>query len=188
MTEMWSLKLNQQRGYPQYNVVKCLKWHGIFVRLQDEIDHVLEGRSYVDFDDLSRLEYAGQTFKETLRLYPVAPGTSRENTSEVTIEGYTIPKGTCLLVKLKLVAERSWLFDSARFLCLLLCFRRNATRYIVAFTYHRLVVCPCVCVCVCLCLYVCVCVRAGVHACALRARARACVCHSDGLMDHTKTI
>ena len=69
------------------------------VRLQQEIDSVLEGRPFVEYEDLSRLEYVGQVFKETLRLYPVASGTSRHVKDEVNIDGFRIPANSDVMVR-----------------------------------------------------------------------------------------
>jgi len=67
-------------------------------RLQQEVDSVMGMRNYVDFDDIKKLEYCGQVFKETLRLYPPAPGTMRENTEDIVFEGYRIPARSMICV------------------------------------------------------------------------------------------
>lgn len=60
-------------------------------RLQEEVDAVVGFKEFVEYEDLGKLKYCGQVFKETLRLYPVAPGTARENLEEVTVSGFRIP-------------------------------------------------------------------------------------------------
>lgn len=67
-------------------------------RLQDEIDEVMGSRTDVEYEDLSRLTYCGQVFKEILRLYPVGPGTARENAEEIILEGHRIPAKSNLVV------------------------------------------------------------------------------------------
>ena len=55
-------------------------------------------RTDIEYEDVSKLEYCGQVFKEVLRMYPVAPGTSRETANEVILDGYRLPAGTCFAV------------------------------------------------------------------------------------------
>ena len=66
--------------------------------LQEEVDTVVGDKAAMTFDDLSRLHYMSNVFSETLRVYPPAPGTARENPTEVNIEGYRIPRGSFLVV------------------------------------------------------------------------------------------
>ncbi|KAI0219320.1 Cholesterol 24-hydroxylase [Lamellibrachia satsuma] len=67
-------------------------------RLVDEVDQVLGDRTRVTFEDTERLTYMTQVFKETLRLYPPAPGTARENVTDVSLEGYNIPPRSFLVI------------------------------------------------------------------------------------------
>jgi len=62
------------------------------------VDEVLGDRTHVTYEDTERMQYMTQVFKETLRLYPPAPGTARENVTDVTLEGYNIPAGSFLVV------------------------------------------------------------------------------------------
>ena len=55
-------------------------------------------KEFVEYEDLGKLKYCGQVFKETLRLYPVAPGTARENLEEVTVSGFRIPAHSWIIV------------------------------------------------------------------------------------------
>ena len=72
----------------------------LLLRLQEEVDTVLQGRDSITFDDLNKLEYVGQVFKEALRLYPPAPGTTRMNLQEVIVDGFRIPKHSMIVVGL----------------------------------------------------------------------------------------
>lgn len=69
-------------------------------RLQDEIDEVVGCRTEITFEDLSKLEYCGQVFKETLRMYPVVSATNRKNIEEFVCDGYRIPAGSIHMVGL----------------------------------------------------------------------------------------
>lgn len=68
-------------------------------KLRAEVDSVLEGRPAA-VADLARLPYTEQVVKEAMRLYPPAPGVSREPVEDVQIGGYTIPKGALILLSI----------------------------------------------------------------------------------------
>ena len=67
-------------------------------RIRAEVDHVLGDKQDITWEDLDRLEYVHAVFKETLRLFPVAPATVREVKNEETLDGVRIPGGTPLMV------------------------------------------------------------------------------------------
>ncbi len=66
-------------------------------RLHAEIAHVLNGR-LPNADDMKRLPYTEQVLKESMRLYPPAWTTGRETSEEFELRGYTIPKGSQILL------------------------------------------------------------------------------------------
>ncbi|CAL8313516.1 unnamed protein product [Lota lota] len=66
----------------------------IMEKVQKEVDSVLGMKQEISYDDLGEFTYLSQVLKETLRLYPSAPGTSREVSADMTIAGYNIPGGT----------------------------------------------------------------------------------------------
>jgi cytochrome P450 len=68
----------------------------VYQRVQREVDSVLQGRTPT-YDDLSRLPYCLQVFKESMRLYPPAYLLSRRALCEVEIDGYHIPKDRVVL-------------------------------------------------------------------------------------------
>lgn len=63
-------------------------------RVEREIKEVLGTRNDVTYDDLPRFKYLDCCLKETLRLYPPAPGIIRITPGNVTLGGYKVPKGT----------------------------------------------------------------------------------------------
>ena len=65
--------------------------------MQQEVESVLQGRSPT-YDDLARLPYCLQVFKETMRLYPSAAGIVREALHDIEIGGYLVPKGYAVIV------------------------------------------------------------------------------------------
>ncbi|XP_056403231.1 cholesterol 24-hydroxylase-like [Hyla sarda] len=66
----------------------------ILARVQAEVDEVIGCKIDIEYDDLGKLQYLSQVLKETLRLYPTAPGTSRTIEQEMIIEGVKIPAGS----------------------------------------------------------------------------------------------
>jgi cytochrome P450 len=66
-------------------------------KLMDELDSVLEGR-LANVNDLPRLTYTDMVIQETLRLYPPAWQTQREALEDVEIGGYTVKKGSTLMI------------------------------------------------------------------------------------------
>ncbi|TKY60180.1 Beta-amyrin 28-oxidase [Spatholobus suberectus] len=47
----------------------------------------------LDWDSIQKLKYTWAVAQETMRLYPIAPGAFREVITDITYEGFTIPKG-----------------------------------------------------------------------------------------------
>lgn len=84
-------------------ITLCWTWYllckhpDIYQRVQQEVDSVLQGRTPT-YNDLARLPYCLQVFKETLRLYPAAYILSRRVVRDVEIDGYRIKKGWSVLL------------------------------------------------------------------------------------------
>ncbi len=68
-----------------------------YAKLQSEVDSVLQGRKPT-LEDLPKLPYALQVFKESLRMYPPADSFARTTLRDVEIDGYNIPKDTTIIV------------------------------------------------------------------------------------------
>jgi len=66
-------------------------------RLVAELDAELAGRT-PNAEDVPRLNYTKMIVDETLRLYPPVPGLGREALVDCELGGYTIPRGTSLIL------------------------------------------------------------------------------------------
>ncbi len=66
-------------------------------KLHQELQEVLGG-SPPEFADLPRLRYTEMVLAESMRLYPPAWGIGRMGLEDYVVEGYTIPKGSIILV------------------------------------------------------------------------------------------
>lgn len=69
----------------------------ILEKVQAEVNEVIGAKRFIEYADLGKLQYLSQVLKETLRLYPTAPGTSRALEEEIVIEGVRIPPKVTLM-------------------------------------------------------------------------------------------
>lgn len=78
-------------------VMELARHPGILEKVTKEVDDVIGMKPEISYDDLGKLIYLSQVLKETLRIYPTAPGTSREVHEDMTIDGIHVPGGfTCM--------------------------------------------------------------------------------------------
>uniref|UniRef100_A0A7N8YCB3 Cholesterol 24-hydroxylase-like n=1 Tax=Mastacembelus armatus TaxID=205130 RepID=A0A7N8YCB3_9TELE len=75
----------------------------VLEKVRQEVDDVIGMKQDISYDDLGRLIYLSQVLKETLRIYPTAPGTSRELPEDMVIAGIHIPEGSSCYVSHSLV-------------------------------------------------------------------------------------
>jgi cytochrome P450 len=68
----------------------------VYARMRVEVDSVLAGRTPA-FDDVPRLPYTLQVFKEGLRMYPSVYMFSRRALRDIDIDGYHFPAGSILI-------------------------------------------------------------------------------------------
>ncbi|XP_063957661.1 cholesterol 24-hydroxylase-like isoform X3 [Lytechinus pictus] len=80
-------------------------------KLQAEVDEVLGQKSYIEYEDLAKLEYMMMVFKETLRLYPPVIGTSRVTAHPIKYKDLTIPAGVEVSVLSSVMARMEEYFD-----------------------------------------------------------------------------
>uniref|UniRef100_A0A3B4H7Y9 Cholesterol 24-hydroxylase n=1 Tax=Pundamilia nyererei TaxID=303518 RepID=A0A3B4H7Y9_9CICH len=65
----------------------------ILEKAKKEVDDVIGMKHEISYDDLGKLVYLSQVLKETLRIYPVTPATSRDIAEDMVIDGVHIPGG-----------------------------------------------------------------------------------------------
>ncbi|XP_076027767.1 cholesterol 24-hydroxylase-like [Genypterus blacodes] len=65
----------------------------ILKKVKKEVDDVIGMKQDISYDDLGNLIHLSQVLKETLRLYPTAPVTSREVHEDMVMDGIHIPGG-----------------------------------------------------------------------------------------------
>ncbi|XP_072284111.1 cholesterol 24-hydroxylase-like isoform X2 [Pyxicephalus adspersus] len=80
-----------------FTVIELARNPDILKKAQEEVDEVIGSKRDLEYDDLGKLQYLSQVLKESLRLYPTAPGTSRALEEETVLEGLRIPAGTSLM-------------------------------------------------------------------------------------------
>ncbi len=84
-------------------------------RLHQEVDQLLNGRP-ARADDAGQLSYTRMVLSEAMRCYPPAWGIGRRAIEDIEIGGYTIPRGTVVLVSQYLLHHDSRFFpDPERF-------------------------------------------------------------------------
>jgi cytochrome P450 len=80
----------------------------VFAKLRAEVK-VLEGRTPT-LEDLPRLPYALQIFKEALRIYPPAYILTRTPTEDILIDGYKVKKGAVVMIAPYLLHRKAEFF------------------------------------------------------------------------------
>ncbi|XP_070781468.1 cholesterol 24-hydroxylase-like [Enoplosus armatus] len=78
-------------------IMELARHPDVLEKVKKEVDDVIGMKQEISNDDLGKLIYLSQVLKETLRIYPTAPGTSRDVAEDIVIDGIHIPGGvTCI--------------------------------------------------------------------------------------------
>ncbi|XP_059178827.1 cytochrome P450 3A28-like [Physella acuta] len=86
------------------------------MRLREEVEAVTSSKNEVTMDELCQLTVMDRYINETLRLYPVAPGVSRECVEDCTINNVTFTKGMVVRVMMSTINSREDIFpEPSRF-------------------------------------------------------------------------
>ncbi|XP_070704854.1 cholesterol 24-hydroxylase-like [Pempheris klunzingeri] len=77
-------------------IMELARHPDILEKAKKEVDDVIGMKQEISNEDLGKLIYLSQVLKETLRIYPTAPGTSRDVLEDMVIDGIHIPaRVTC---------------------------------------------------------------------------------------------
>ncbi|XP_072283556.1 cholesterol 24-hydroxylase-like [Pyxicephalus adspersus] len=104
-----------------FTIMELTRQPEITQRLQAEIDEVIGFKRDISFEDISNLTYVTQVLKESLRLYPPAPGTSRYIKQDTEVAGIPIPGGipiifsTYVMGRMEKFFPDPYKFDPERF-------------------------------------------------------------------------
>lgn len=79
-----------------FTLLETLLNEDIENRIFQEVDNVIGGKESVEFFDIAKMQYLGQTLKESLRKHPVVGGIARVTTKAEKFGQYLIPKGAKL--------------------------------------------------------------------------------------------
>ncbi|XP_062374859.1 cholesterol 24-hydroxylase-like [Sardina pilchardus] len=88
-----------------FAIVELGRHPEILSRLTEEVDEVIGMKQEISYEDLGNLTYLTQVLKETLRLYPTAPMTTRRLPHDMVIDGMKIPGG-CVAIFSSYVSSR----------------------------------------------------------------------------------
>jgi cytochrome P450 len=80
-------------------------------KLVSEVSRVLRGRAPT-VADLAQLPYTEMVVRESMRLYPPAPGFAREPIEDVRIGGYVVPRGSLITVNTYALHRDRRFFDA----------------------------------------------------------------------------
>ncbi|KAK1552245.1 hypothetical protein Q3G72_013105 [Acer saccharum] len=84
----------------QWTIAELLNHPDAFKKVRQEIESVIGRTRLVEETDIPSLPYLQAVVKETLRLYPPAPVTTRECRQNCRIKGFDIPEKTAVSINL----------------------------------------------------------------------------------------
>nr|UOU03247.1 cytochrome P450 3049F1 [Brachionus rubens] len=70
----------------------------VLEKLRLEIDSVLGSKSFISYEDITKLTYTNCVYKETLRLWPPIPEIARKSNKNISINGLDVPSGSWIEV------------------------------------------------------------------------------------------
>lgn len=97
MAELFLAGLDTASNSLGFAIYLLAKYPKVQEKLQEEISRTLQGEKCTS-SHLSNMPYLKAVIKESMRLYPVIPIGARITTDDIVLDGYLIPKGTCLMI------------------------------------------------------------------------------------------
>ncbi|KAL5725574.1 hypothetical protein ACHQM5_008706 [Ranunculus cassubicifolius] len=96
----------------EWAMAELVNHKNVMKKVQQEVRRVVGRKRGVDESDINQMDYLNCVIKETLRLHPpVVLSIPRESSSSTTIEGYTIPAKTRVLINLWAIAKDPKMWD-----------------------------------------------------------------------------
>jgi cytochrome P450 len=97
----------------EWAISELLRKPSIFAMATEELDRVVGHGRWVTEKDIAHLPYIEAIVKETMRLHPIVPLLiPRVTREDVSIAGYDIPKGTCVLINVWTIGKDPALWDA----------------------------------------------------------------------------
>ncbi|KAJ7949131.1 Cytochrome P450 family protein [Quillaja saponaria] len=84
----------------QWAIAELINHPEVFIKVREEIELVTGNNRLVEESDMPNLPYLQAVVKETLRLYPPGPVTTRECRQNCKVRGYDIPAKTAVAINL----------------------------------------------------------------------------------------
>lgn len=80
-------------------ILYCLALHPEHQeKIREEVNSILMGKEWLEYDDLKQLKYTTWCIKEARRLYPPVSKAVRVTTDDTEMDGHVIPKGTMVII------------------------------------------------------------------------------------------
>ncbi|XP_041366875.1 cytochrome P450 302a1, mitochondrial-like [Gigantopelta aegis] len=99
ISELFSAGVDTTGNFMAFSLHALAKHQNVQKELQREIADVTSGRSTITAEMLREMSYLRGFLKETLRMYPVAPGLGRTLAKDTSFQGYSIPAGTNVVLQ-----------------------------------------------------------------------------------------
>ncbi|XP_044443913.1 geraniol 8-hydroxylase-like [Triticum aestivum] len=121
LTDLFLAAIDTVSGAIEWAMAELLQNPETMKKLKEELSRVLGSKEHVEYSD--NLPYLQAVVKETLRLHAVVPLAPNKVEQTVEIQGYTIPKGSTVIVNLWAIHHNAqvWTepdkFIPERFLC-----------------------------------------------------------------------
>ena len=90
----------------------CLSCHPEYQdKVCEEVRSVLQGREWLEYDDLSKLKYTSWCIKEAMRLYPPIIYFFRKTSQDIEINNYLIPEGVTISVDMMFIHRNPHIWE-----------------------------------------------------------------------------